>query len=83
MPLVSIVLVNYNQPEVTEACLLSLEKISYKEVEVFVVAFKAVVGHAVLRIVVGADFFGAVAGGHHAASGLGYFGILFFPLQFI
>jgi hypothetical protein len=37
MPLVSIVLVNYNQPEVTEACLLSLEKISYKEVEVFVV----------------------------------------------
>lgn len=36
-PLVSVITVNFNQPEVTAQLLLSLEKISYPSIEVFVV----------------------------------------------
>ena len=36
-PLVSIITVNYNQPEVTEQLLKSLQKIHYKNIELFVV----------------------------------------------
>ncbi len=36
-PLVSIITVNFNQPEVTEALLLSLQKVSYSRIEILLV----------------------------------------------